>query len=100
MQSPNADRMSAPRAGETPTPRSFAPRIICLLKPHYELAKIAGKKPHHVLDEAQSREVCLAVCRQLGDLGWSVLAVMPSVLLGKGGNREFILLLEEPAGPA
>lgn len=71
------------------------PRIISLLKPHYELAKMAGKKPHAVLGEEQSREVCQKVCEQLNQLGARVSAVMPSVLLGKGGNREFILLLED-----
>lgn len=68
-------------------------RIISLLKPHYELAKIQGQKPHRELTEAESQAVCLQVCQQLGDLGCTVQAVMRSVLLGKGGNREYILLI-------
>jgi 23S rRNA (cytidine1920-2'-O)/16S rRNA (cytidine1409-2'-O)-methyltransferase len=85
---------------KSPNATNFRPRIVSLLKPHYELAKIAGRKPHEVLSEAQSREVCLEVCSRLNQANIRVSAVMPSVLLGKGGNREFILLLEEEAEPA
>ena len=78
--------------GDAPTAGRRA--VISLLKPHYEQARLSGRKPHQVLGEALCREVCLEVCRRLGEQGAAVSAVMPSALLGKGGNREFILLLE------
>ena len=67
--------------------------IVALLKPHYELAKLAGKKPHHALDEAKSEEVCEIVCSQLGELGCEIREKVRSSLIGKGGNIEFLLLL-------
>ncbi|MBL7133636.1 MAG: TlyA family rRNA (cytidine-2'-O)-methyltransferase [Phycisphaerae bacterium] len=70
-------------------------RIISLLKPHYELEKIRGRKPLSPLSEAQNNDVCLAVCRQLRDGGNTVRAVAKCPLTGKGGNREFFLLLRK-----
>ena len=70
------------------------PVILALLKPHYELARIAGHKPHGVLELTLAREVCQKVCRRLAELHLAVLGVAPSALLGKGGNVEFFLLLE------
>lgn len=79
-------------------------RIVSLLKPHYELAKLRGARPHERLDEAEARRVCLEVCRHLGDgpdAPCEVRAVMRSALRGKGGNVEFLLLLarREPTAP-
>jgi 23S rRNA (cytidine1920-2'-O)/16S rRNA (cytidine1409-2'-O)-methyltransferase len=75
-------------------------RIVSLLKPHYELAKSASPRGGHgggqPLTPAQSRQVCADVCRQLADLGLPPAAVMRSVLLGKGGNEEFVLLIAQP----
>ena len=68
--------------------------ILSLLKPHYELAKMQRRKPSQRLAEGQAREVCLKVSQQLAELGCTVRAVMQSVLLGKGGNAEFVLLLQ------
>jgi 23S rRNA (cytidine1920-2'-O)/16S rRNA (cytidine1409-2'-O)-methyltransferase len=67
--------------------------IVSLLKPHYELAKIRGRKPRSALSVAQAGAVCLEVCRRLAEIGCPVCCVAPSALLGKGGNREFFLLL-------
>jgi len=78
-------------------------RIVSLLKPHYELAKLNGRKPHRPLTDAESDEVCLRVCGQLAEAGATVWAAMRSVLRGKGGNAEFLLLLGgrggRPASP-
>ena len=68
-------------------------RIVSLLKPHYELAKLAKRKPRAALSEAKAREVCAEVCRRLGEAGADVRAAAPSELRGKGGNREFMLLI-------
>ena len=70
-----------------------AGRIVSLLKPHYELAKMKGRKPSGKLDSAEARQVCLDVCRRLGSVGCEVAAVARSTLLGKGGNEEFLLLV-------
>ncbi len=69
--------------------------IVSLLKPHYELEKIRGRKPLSPLTEAQNNDVCLAVCRQLCDDGNIVRAMLKCPLAGKGGNREFFLLLRK-----
>jgi len=72
-------------------------RIVSLLKPHYELTKIAGRKPVGVLDPGKAEEVCRDVCSRLADAGWCVRAVTRSAILGKGGNVEFLLLINAPA---
>ena len=68
-------------------------RIVALLKTHYELTKSGGSKPLNVLPQAQSDAVCAGVCETLGKMGHPVRAVMRSVLQGKGGNTEYLLLL-------
>ncbi len=66
-------------------------QIVSLLKPHYELAKLSGRKPHAPLTEAESHAVCRTVCERLYDVGALVRAVSPCVITGKGGNREYLL---------
>jgi 23S rRNA (cytidine1920-2'-O)/16S rRNA (cytidine1409-2'-O)-methyltransferase len=68
-------------------------RIVSLLKPHYELTKLAGRKPIAPLDPTQSDDVCRQVCQRLADFDCRVLAVTRSTILGKGGNVEFLLLI-------
>jgi 23S rRNA (cytidine1920-2'-O)/16S rRNA (cytidine1409-2'-O)-methyltransferase len=72
-------------------------RIVSLLKPHYELAKMQGHKPARRVEEAEAQAVCLDVCRRLAARGLPVRAAMPSPIRGKGGNVEFFLLLAPPA---
>jgi 23S rRNA (cytidine1920-2'-O)/16S rRNA (cytidine1409-2'-O)-methyltransferase len=78
---------SPPRSGQ----------IISLVKPHYEIAKMdrqVRQNPSAVLSQDRAREVCQNVCRRLQQSGTcQVRAVMQSVLKGKGGNLEFLLLL-------
>ena len=66
-------------------------QIISLLKPHYELAKQLGHAPREGLSPQQTRQIVLDTCEALGRHGAQVQAVMRSVLLGKGGNEEFLL---------
>jgi len=68
-------------------------RIVSLLKCHYELAKATGRTPHAPIDDAKAREICLDVCGRLAEAGLPPRAVMSSVLRGKGGNLEFVLLV-------
>ncbi len=70
-------------------------RIISLLKPHYEYSKLEGKKPTSVLSEKQAREVFRRVCQRLEGKGCRIQAAMLSPLVGKGGNVEFLLLMEK-----
>ena len=72
-------------------------RIVSLLKPHFELAKMTpgGKKPHAALSGDQAREVCDKVCSQLAGLGCPVADAIRSPIKGKGGTTEFLLLLRK-----
>ncbi|MCK5114829.1 MAG: TlyA family rRNA (cytidine-2'-O)-methyltransferase [Phycisphaerae bacterium] len=72
-------------------------KIIALLKPHFELAKIDGKKPHAALADEKSQSVALTVQQQLAENGAQTLAAIVSPLRGKGGNCEFLLLIEPAA---
>jgi 23S rRNA (cytidine1920-2'-O)/16S rRNA (cytidine1409-2'-O)-methyltransferase len=65
--------------------------IVSLLKPHYELAKLGGRKGRPPLDDAEAVEICRTVCGQLAELGLAPRAVAASPLRGKGGNCEFLL---------
>jgi 23S rRNA (cytidine1920-2'-O)/16S rRNA (cytidine1409-2'-O)-methyltransferase len=78
------------------SPRGSGGCIVSLLKPHYELQKLRGVKPHAAVSDQQARAVCLEVCQRLAAGGLPPAAVMPSVLRGKGGNLEFLLLLRRP----
>jgi len=69
---------------------------VSLLKPHYELTKLRGRKPRSALTDAESEDVCRRVCEELAAL-CRVRAVCRSPLRGKGGNVEYLLWLE-PAG--
>jgi 23S rRNA (cytidine1920-2'-O)/16S rRNA (cytidine1409-2'-O)-methyltransferase len=83
-------RLIVPAAMKWLTPGG---RIVSLLKPHYELAKLQRGKPRGPLTDAQIADVCCTVCEQLTEVGCDVRAMMRSVLKGKGGNPEFPLLL-------
>jgi 23S rRNA (cytidine1920-2'-O)/16S rRNA (cytidine1409-2'-O)-methyltransferase len=75
-------------------------RTISLLKPHYELAKFPGRptrrRAERLTDE-RAREIRDGVCAELNEMGFPVAALADSPLRGKGGNREYLLLLA-PAG--
>lgn len=66
-------------------------RIISLLKPHYEMAKLVRSPKRRTITPSQARELCMEVCGRLAEIGCTVRAVMRSPLLGKGGNQEFLL---------
>lgn len=68
-------------------------KVVSLLKPHYELAKMRRRKPAGPLKLPEANAVCLDVCRRLEESGCTVHGAMRSVLRGKGGNVEFFLLL-------
>lgn len=68
-------------------------RIISLIKPHFELSKLQGRKPHQLLDEAQYELVLSSVREGLTAEGLCVADIIPSPILGKGGNREYLMLV-------
>jgi len=72
-------------------------RIVSLLKPHYELAKLQGSKPIAKLSPDEAKHVCRTVCERISRQGACVRAVAQSVLTGKGGNMEFLLLVSTRA---
>jgi 23S rRNA (cytidine1920-2'-O)/16S rRNA (cytidine1409-2'-O)-methyltransferase len=74
--------------------------VVSLLKPHYELAKLQGRRPHAPLSDEQADAVCRDVCRRLQQLGAAVVAVMRSPLRGKGGNAEYLLHVAGPRAAA
>ena len=69
-------------------------KIVALLKPHFELTKLENKKPHATLTDERSMEVALVVQQILAQNGEQTLAAIRSPLRGKGGNCEFLLLVE------
>ena len=71
-------------------------RIVSLLKPHYELAKMQRLKPGGPLAPGQNDAVCLEICGRLARLGCQVRAITRCRLKGKGGNVEFCLLIGPP----
>jgi 23S rRNA (cytidine1920-2'-O)/16S rRNA (cytidine1409-2'-O)-methyltransferase len=75
-------------------PPAGAACIVSLLKPHYELAKMRRGTPRRRLTDAEAERVCLEVCGRLAEAGCPVTAAMRSHLRGKGGNVEFLLLLD------
>jgi 23S rRNA (cytidine1920-2'-O)/16S rRNA (cytidine1409-2'-O)-methyltransferase len=69
-------------------------RVLSLLKPQYELAKLQQRKAPPALTDQQARGVCLEVCQRLADQGYCPAAVAASVLAGKAGGAEFLLFFE------
>lgn len=69
-------------------------QIVSLLKPHFELAKLQGKKPHAALTDQQANEVAGLVQQRLIKMGLPPAAGLCSPLRGKGGNLEYVLLFK------
>ncbi len=66
--------------------------IIALLKPHYEANKkdlIKGVVPAELVEKIQHQ-----VLDEIKNLGFEVIEVMDSPILGGGGNREYLLHLK------
>jgi 23S rRNA (cytidine1920-2'-O)/16S rRNA (cytidine1409-2'-O)-methyltransferase len=90
-------KLSVPAAAKWLRPGG---RIISLLKPIFELAKLepaAGGKPGpKTVTIAQAEEIRDRVCKQLTRLGFEPEKVIASPIAGKGGNTEFLLLIHGP----
>lgn len=110
------DRAEDRLAGCSPSPRPAAPRIITLIKPHYEhdpgldgpIIATADETPNHrhILPADLASRVLRRVLDTIPAMGLEVLAHRPSPILGGGsrgghGNIEYLALLApaRPDGP-
>ena len=69
------------------TPRS---ELVALIKPQFE-AGAGRRKGGVVKDAAMHERVCEDITMLVRSLGWDVLGIEPSPILGGEGNREFLL---------
>jgi 23S rRNA (cytidine1920-2'-O)/16S rRNA (cytidine1409-2'-O)-methyltransferase len=69
------------------TPRS---ELVALIKPQFE-AGAGRRKGGVVKDAAMHERVCEDITMLVRSLGWDVLGIEPSPILGGQGNREFLL---------
>lgn len=83
----------------SPVARCVRPggRVVALVKPQFEAGRQDVRKGV-VRDPAVHRRVLGAVAEHALEIGFDVEGVVPSVLLGPAGNREFFLSLRLP-GP-
>jgi len=67
-------------------------RIVALIKPQFEVGKGQVGKGGVVRDPALHDAVCARIRSWLADkMGWRVLGLTPSPILGPEGNREFLI---------
>lgn len=65
--------------------------LVALIKPQFEVGPTRVGKGGVVRDPALHEEVCARIAQWLPALGWTVLGIDPSPLLGPEGNREFLV---------
>ena len=65
-------------------------QLVALIKPQFEAGRDRVKKGV-VRDAAVHRAVCDDIVAAVASLGWRVLGVMPSPIVGGDGNVEFLL---------
>jgi 23S rRNA (cytidine1920-2'-O)/16S rRNA (cytidine1409-2'-O)-methyltransferase len=67
-------------------------RLVALIKPQFEVGKGQVGKGGVVRDPALHDAVCARIGAWLADkMGWHVIGLTPSPLLGPEGNREFLI---------
>jgi 23S rRNA (cytidine1920-2'-O)/16S rRNA (cytidine1409-2'-O)-methyltransferase len=64
--------------------------LVALIKPQFEAGRDRLKKGA-VKDPAIHRDVCAAIAACVEALGWTILGVVPSPILGGDGAEEFLL---------
>jgi 23S rRNA (cytidine1920-2'-O)/16S rRNA (cytidine1409-2'-O)-methyltransferase len=72
--------------------------VVALLKPHFELAKLLRKPGRALpkkLDPAKLDETAITVQERLAAIGLVPEAGVRSSIVGKGGNREYLLLFRK-----
>jgi 23S rRNA (cytidine1920-2'-O)/16S rRNA (cytidine1409-2'-O)-methyltransferase len=65
-------------------------RMIALVKPQFEAGRAHIRKGI-VRDAKIHAQVCDAAVHAVGALGWTVVGLIPSPILGGDGNREFLI---------
>ncbi len=65
-------------------------QLVALIKPQFEAGPAAVKKGI-VRDAAVHKAVCDDVANFVASLGWRVIGIIPSPILGGDGNAEFLL---------
>jgi 23S rRNA (cytidine1920-2'-O)/16S rRNA (cytidine1409-2'-O)-methyltransferase len=74
-----------------------AAELVALIKPQFEAGPEAVGKGGVVRDAAVHEAVCASVRDWLeATLGWTVLGLVPSPILGPKGNREFLIGARKP----
>ncbi len=67
-------------------------RLVALIKPQFEVGRERVGKGGVVRDPALHEEVCATIRAWLADdMGWRVIGVTESPILGPEGNREFLI---------
>jgi 23S rRNA (cytidine1920-2'-O)/16S rRNA (cytidine1409-2'-O)-methyltransferase len=67
-------------------------RLVALIKPQFEAGRAEVKKQKGIIRDSQIHAAVVEdVAGAVAALGWRVLGVMPSPILGGDGNREFLL---------
>ncbi len=77
-----------------PAPLSLAAPgawLVALVKPQFEAGRKAVGKGGIVRSEAEREKAVTRVWEFLESRGWRVLGVIPSPILGRGGNAEFLI---------
>ncbi len=69
----------------------LATRILCLVKPQFEVGKDHVERGGLVTDPGKHQEVIRNIRSCAESLGYAVLGVIDSPILGAEGNKEFFL---------
>ncbi|MCB0328048.1 MAG: TlyA family RNA methyltransferase [Bdellovibrionales bacterium] len=68
-------------------------QVLALIKPQYEVSPEFVPLGGILTDREKQTEACLTVCAVAEQLGFLVKAMMKSTLPGRGGNQEFLILM-------
>ncbi|ARN81872.1 TlyA family RNA methyltransferase [Methylocystis bryophila] len=69
--------------------------LVALIKPQFESGRGAGKKGV-VRDAAAHEAACKKIAETIVALGWRVVGIAPSPIMGGEGNREFLICGQRP----
>jgi 23S rRNA (cytidine1920-2'-O)/16S rRNA (cytidine1409-2'-O)-methyltransferase len=69
-------------------------KILCLIKPQFEVGKDQVEKGGLVTDSDKHRQVIEKIRSAAEGLGYSVVGIIESPILGAEGNKEFFMALE------
>ena len=65
--------------------------LVALIKPQFEAGRDALGKGGLVTDATEHTRVCAEIAEFLRNKGWTALGLVPSPLIGGGGNTEFLI---------